>query len=332
MNEGPLVSVLIPVYNGGKFILGALESITNQTYNNLEIVVINDGSTDNTVELIETLKDKRIKLVHNEKNIGLIGTLNKGVDFCSGEFIARMDADDFSFPTRIEKQVKLMLSQPETGFCGTWFETYNNEQLISKSSYPSDNDAIQLSQLFKMSLCHGTALFRKELLLENRFDPSFAHAEDQELWSRLKNKAKMANIPEVLYKVVQHGENVSKKFNQVQLNNTDLVFINQLKELLNEEVSLELMKTWRAFCFSNFELSKEETITVGELLRKLNKNRDKLNLNTPSSFTHFYNEKWNIHCFQNSKRIKGIYSIWKRYSLIKPSFLQQLKLKIKQFI
>ena len=109
MNQ-PLVSVLIPCYNVERYVVEAVGSISNQTYKNLEIIAINDCSTDRTGELLMQLarEDSRIRVVTNEVNLKLIQTLNKGIGMCNGEYIARMDADDISLPTRIEKEVRFL--------------------------------------------------------------------------------------------------------------------------------------------------------------------------------------------------------------------------------
>ena len=104
----PLVSVLMAVYNGEKYLLEAIESILNQTYTNFEFLIINDGSTDSTEEIILSYSDQRIRYIKNEQNLKLIASLNKGLDLAKGKYIARMDADDISLPDRLEKQVNFL--------------------------------------------------------------------------------------------------------------------------------------------------------------------------------------------------------------------------------
>src|SRR5215472_9201923 len=98
----------MPVYNGEKHLREAIDSILSQTFRDFEFLIINDGSTDGSVEIIASYRDPRILLVHNEKNLGLIATLNRGMDLARGEYITRMDCDDISLPRRLEKQVAFM--------------------------------------------------------------------------------------------------------------------------------------------------------------------------------------------------------------------------------
>src|SRR5580698_9685158 len=110
--NNPKVTVLMPVYNGEKYIKEALESILQQTFIDFEFLIINDGSTDNSVSIIKSFNDNRIRLIHNEKNSGLVYSLNKGIGLSNGEYIARMDCDDVSIPERLEKQVGFLNSNP----------------------------------------------------------------------------------------------------------------------------------------------------------------------------------------------------------------------------
>jgi len=126
MSQNSLVSVLIPCYNCEEYVEEAVMSIIKQTYPNLEILVIDDGSTDNTGNILKILakEDPRIIYIKNEENLKLIATLNKGLNLCKGKYIARMDADDISLPTRIEKQVNFLEAHPEIGIVGTYTKNF----------------------------------------------------------------------------------------------------------------------------------------------------------------------------------------------------------------
>ena len=114
-----LISVVLPAYNVQDTIGESIDSILSQTFTDFELIIINDGSQDNTEEVIHAYSDKRIRYYRNEKNEGLIYTLNRGLDLAQGKYIARMDADDVSLPTRFEKQVKVMEESPNIVVCGT---------------------------------------------------------------------------------------------------------------------------------------------------------------------------------------------------------------------
>ncbi|MFT5919102.1 MAG: glycosyltransferase involved in cell wall biosynthesis, partial [Granulosicoccus sp.] len=147
MNEIPLVTVLLPVYNAEKFLEQAIRSVLDQTFTEFEFLIINDGSTDRSEEIIVSFNDSRIRYIKNETNLKLIKTLNKGIEFASGKYIARMDADDISLPTRFEQQVALLEKQPEIGVCGTNCIIFTTKGEESPSQYASDNDEIKFNML-----------------------------------------------------------------------------------------------------------------------------------------------------------------------------------------
>ena len=122
----PRVSVLMPAYNSEKYLGEAIDSILNQTFTDFEFIIINDGSKDNTAKIVEEYakKDKRIRFIDNKKNQGIVGVLNEGIDLCRGKYIARMDSDDISLPTRFEKEIEYMEEHPECGVLGTWYEIF----------------------------------------------------------------------------------------------------------------------------------------------------------------------------------------------------------------
>ncbi len=198
----PLVTVLIPAYNCEKYIKKCLDSIINQDYKNLEILVIDDGSIDKTVEIVKSSTDPRIKLELNKKNLGLPKTLNKGFKLASGNYVARMDADDISLSSRIGIQVKFLENNPDHGMVGTLFARINDSGDIFDACpeliyYEEIKDGIK----FMNSFCNGSIMFRKSFIDTEKisYDPTYAPYEDYELWTRVVNLTKASNIPNVLY-------------------------------------------------------------------------------------------------------------------------------------
>jgi glycosyltransferase involved in cell wall biosynthesis len=282
--------------------------------------------------ILNRINDDRIILIENEVNLGLIATLNKGIGLCNGKYIARMDADDISAKDRIELQVQRMEENTQFGICGTWFETFKGSELISASKYSYSNDEIQIHQLYQIHLCHGTSIFRKEILEDSKFDKNYAHAEDFELWSRIKDKCKMTNIQAVLYKVNTHGENVSILNNDTQNKNTLRVISKQLENIVEDKISEETAILYRKLCESDFSFALNEIKKLGQVIIKLAKGSDKLNLDNPHSYENYLSQKWNHLCYNNLKKDKGILSIWKQFSPIKASIKTQLKFQIKNIL
>ena len=154
----PRVSVFMPVYNAGKDLAEAIQSILDQTYRDFEFVIVNDGSTDTSLQTLQQYTDPRIRLINNDGNKGLIASLNIGLETCQGEYIVRMDQDDISLPQRIEKQVQFLDEHPEYGLAGSWFEDFG-EQIESKIvRYSSDDTAIRIRHLYQTHISHPTAV------------------------------------------------------------------------------------------------------------------------------------------------------------------------------
>jgi glycosyltransferase involved in cell wall biosynthesis len=161
MSKNPKVTVLLPSYNGEKFISEALKSISDQTFSDLEILVINDGSIDGTLDILNKAKEPRLRIINNEKNLGLVASLNIGIDNALGEYIARMDQDDIALPERLEKQVKFMDSHNDVAACGTWVKTFGKiDGFINKTL--TDPEDIKANLLFYTSMAHPTVMIREK--------------------------------------------------------------------------------------------------------------------------------------------------------------------------
>lgn len=230
-NETPLVSVLVPVFNAEKYVAENIQAIMKQTYQNLEILMINDGSTDHTGEILNHFSqlDRRIKVIHNTQNLGLIKTLNKGVQHAQGKYIARTDADDINPEYWIDCIVQKMEQSPEIMACGggvtTLFTRHGNlgqlgkhvldNQVISK---PLEHEQIIRSLVFECAIHHPTVLIRKEVFSKYglTYDERYPHAEDYKLWLEISKIGKLANIEQscVYYRI--HDNQVSSKYHLIQ--------------------------------------------------------------------------------------------------------------------
>jgi len=226
----PRVTVLLPVYNAEKYIKEAIESMLNQTFRDFELLIINDGSTDKSLEIITSCKDGRIRLIVNEKNEGLIYSLNKGIEMAQGEYIARMDADDICMPERLEIQVEFMENNPNIGVVGSWTMTDSGEKkFIGK--YYSDPAKIKSGFLFGTSLAHPTVMIKKGALGNFRYDENFKHAEDYDLWTRMADSVNFANLTEVLLMHRKHEESVSSTYTDIQTDNAFVIRKRQLEKI-----------------------------------------------------------------------------------------------------
>ncbi|MBD3903823.1 glycosyltransferase [Chryseobacterium sp. Ch-15] len=242
--KAPAISVLMPVYNGEKYLREAIESILNQTFIDFELLLINDASTDNSEEIINSYNDSRIVYIKNEQNLGLIKTLNKGLDLVKGEFIARMDQDDISNLERFAKQIALFETNPEIGVCGTLFTLFRENHEDQIIEHPESNDSIKIGLLTSCFIGHPTVMIRKKAIKNYRYDINYQAAEDYELWTRLVKITQFYNIQESLLKYRFHTSNMSVLENNTQSENSKKITGNQLKylDIANSKENIELCR------------------------------------------------------------------------------------------
>jgi len=206
-----MVSILLPVYNCGRYLRDALESLLSQTFQDFELLAIDDGSADNTAEILHSYQDRRLRVVHNERNLGLVKTLNRGLELAQGRYIARADADDIYLPERLEKQFSFIEQHPEFAAVGSWYLKIDPEgKRLGITKTPADPEAIRFRILTENSMAHPTMFFSREVANSLGGYSDLKLVEDWDLWSRMLSSGyKIANIPEALVKYRVHSENIS---------------------------------------------------------------------------------------------------------------------------
>jgi glycosyltransferase involved in cell wall biosynthesis len=237
----PLVTVLMPVYNAEQYVGAAIESILTQTYPHFEFLIINDGSKDKSDKIIKSFSDSRIKYLKGSKNKGLDVILNEGFARAEGKYIARMDADDISLPNRLIKQVEFLEQFPEYGMVGSLYADMDSKRKITKiGGLLTDFEDIKMGINFINTFCHGAVMFRKSTLKDHKlaYNSSFKPYEDYELWTRIVNFTKVANLPEVLY---LYMNNPAGMF--ISQNKAMLLGISTLSTKLQNEMSLPVINS-----------------------------------------------------------------------------------------
>lgn len=201
MTTKPKISILMSVYNGEKFIKQALKSIYTQTYQDFEVIIIDDASTDKTSEILINMKDSRTFIYRNSENKGLTKSLNFGLKLCRGEYIARMDADDISHPQRFEKQVRYLDENPKCLVLGSWYGRIDSTgQVWGTKKTPTTYENIKKNLLIGNCIAHGSAMLRRSSLVEiGRYNEKYICAQDYDLWLRLSEVGEMHNLGEYLY-------------------------------------------------------------------------------------------------------------------------------------
>lgn len=242
----PFVSVFMSVYNGGDYLADAVESVLNQTYQNYEFIIVNDGSKDGTADYLDALKDERVKVIHQE-NQGLGKPLNKWMRTCEGKYVMRLDADDICHETRMQKQVEFLEANPEVILVGSQIQMFSEKGKGSVSSLFTDHESILGGMLNGWhTQSHPTIMWRRTLL---NHIPGYAFSGAGEDWSFLLDAArfgKLANHPDVLYYYRLHGaSNAWKGAKRVQAGLTYAIRRYELFIKTGEEYPLDdFMKEW----------------------------------------------------------------------------------------
>lgn len=192
----PKVSILLPTHQSGAHLRETLDSIKAQTYQDYELLVVDDASTDQTLEILREYPDLRIQIIQG-RNQGLADALNLGIKRAQGQYIARIDADDLMVPERLEKQVHFLDVHQNVIVCGGWQQYFGLSTFLHAP--PASAEQCRANLLFRCDLCHSTLMLRTASLIEHNlfYDPAYA-AEDFELWTRVLDVGDIANIPEVL--------------------------------------------------------------------------------------------------------------------------------------
>lgn len=198
----PKISVLMPVYNAEKFLKEAIASILIQTFKDFEFLIINDASTDNSKKIILSYDDKRIRYFENGNNLGVARTLNRGLKLAKSNLVARMDADDISFPNRLEMQYKMMKKDKDSVVLASIFDVVDESgKFMYTEKYANSSEEIYYTIQFRDCLGHPTVMFRNNIVYDifNGYDEG-CEAEDYDLWLRVSSKYKISKINTSLLK------------------------------------------------------------------------------------------------------------------------------------
>jgi glycosyltransferase involved in cell wall biosynthesis len=225
MTKEPLVSFVMPVYNAEEYLVESVYSVLNQTYNNIELVAINDGSKDSSKKILEEIaaKDDRLTVI-NQENTGIVGALNNGIAHAKGDYIARVDADDICFLRRIEKQLPHLLDDPEVVLVCSGFEVIDeNSEFMYREIVPTQDEDIKRAMLLFNPIGHGTVLLRKAAVIElGGYSADCGPTEDYELWTRLSKVGKFVGIEDLLYRWRQNRNGITFTNNPAMQHHTKI--------------------------------------------------------------------------------------------------------------
>ena len=301
----------MPVYNGEKYIAQAIDSVLSQSFRDFELIVIDDGSTDKSAEIVGSYSDKRVRYVANQVNLGLASARNRAIEVANSDYLAWLDSDDISLPDRLNKQVALLDRHPGIGLCGTWVRTLGlgSEQIWQ---YPSDPMFVRARMLFDDPLATSAAMVRRSCLAMDglRFDARFPPAEDYDLWERISRNSGVCNIAEVLTLYRVHPNQISTIKHEQQKKSVweiQLRLLRQLHLAPSEEersLHLDLGVGW------NFPTDEVQLDLTEDWLNKLANANDKNTVFPRDGFRAVLAERWFL---SNLAAIRAEKTSWKRY-------------------
>lgn len=244
------VSVVMPVYNREKYVAEAVRSILNQSFHGFEFIIVDDGSTDSTPEILQSFKDKRIKLIFNKKNKGNYAARNEGMQIARGKYICVMDSDDIAMPHRIERQFDFMEQNAKYGLCGSFIQVLGSDEIITA---PKNYEEIKVWSMSNIMFRHPTVFIRTEFLKKYKltYNEAYRFAGDYDFLVRAANLFPVTNIQEVLLKYRKHPEQISTAHKIGQSEVVRKVILKQLDQFrLNftdkeKQVHLDLMNRKR---------------------------------------------------------------------------------------
>ncbi len=266
--KAPRVSVIMPVYNGEKFLREAIDSILQQSFTDFELLLINDGSSDGSEKIILSYTDPRIKYILNSKNIGLIATLNTGIQESSGEYLARMDADDISLPQRFEKQVEFLDTNLDVAVLATKVQQIN-EADAPQGFWKEDVETTSQAEIKKTMpilncIAHPSVMMRKTVIEKFGYNTSLKFSEDWGLWlSLLSANYKIAKLDEILLRYRIHSSSttiqvnakgVEKKILQFKFSYLKGKLFKFKKSETDKAVTRSLIKNWIQYWCPSFLL------------------------------------------------------------------------------
>jgi len=240
----PRVTVLLPVYNGERHLRAAIDSVFAQTFDDFELLIVDDGSTDGSLAIVRSYTDPRVRLVARGVNLGLVATLNEGLGLARGEFIARQDADDLLRPERLATQVRYLDAHPSVAAVGAAVQLLTDDgRVVGSWAYPGHAITTRWALLFNSPLAHSATTFRAARIRElGGYSGRLPHVEDYELWSRLVLTDEVLSVPDVLQGYRLSEEGVSRRQEARQMGSRLRLARENMTQLLGHDVTDEALE------------------------------------------------------------------------------------------
>lgn len=267
------VTVLLSVYNGEDYIKNAIISVLEQTYTDFDLLLMDDGSTDKSAEIIHSFEDDRIKYIKNEQNMGLTKTLNKGLNLIEGEYIIRMDSDDICYPERFEKQIKYMDENKHLVVSGSNVRQFSATGWDYKTNVNTKPEEIRTELLFNCPLKHPSVIMRNSIIKKENYQYSTEHiaTEDFGLWRKISEKYDLGNLKNVLmdYRIHDQGISVQANKKRESRDKAHILIYKESFDRLGIAYTDKDLTLFRCFVTHSLEFSEENSKQLSDFLFKI---------------------------------------------------------------
>lgn len=312
-NHQKKITVAMPVYNGEKYLARTIDSVLAQTYSNFELLIVNDGSTDNSAKILEkyAMHDKRIRVLHNERNMGIVYTRNRSFSESDSEYIAILDHDDIALPNRLKKQINFLDSHQDFGLVGSWIEQIDENDKLNGIvwKYSVNPEEIRSLMLFGNHFAQSSVTIRKKTLMDMPYRQDYIYAEDYDLWTRIAEKWKVWNLPKILVRYRVHTAGVTKTKPDFSKNAAIKVQRRLLKNLgiTPTEEEIIIHRTNFTYKGENFKKFIEKRLAWLEKIISANINAKQYDIKI---FNHVVGKMW-LSCL--SANTNYGFWVWKKF-------------------
>lgn len=318
----PEISVLMCVFNGEKYLAESVESILSQSFRDFEFIIVDDGSTDHSYELLASYarSDERINLLHQPLNLGITPSVKNGLNYCSGKYIARMDQDDISLPLRLQTQYQYLEKHPEIDAIGAGFEFIDSagNRIVKFPDRESDAMIVRHQMLYHCMLHNPSVMMKSEYYKkynENHLEEAYYGADDYHFWLRMNNESLYSNLSDTLLLYRRHQVQVSNKDSSKQLDSILRSAHEAFESLLEMPISVEGLQT---FYFINRYATSDPKVVIEAIrvIYKAQKKFEKLN-----RLTKRQKEKTREYSYEKLKSVVVKYNRFPRVFLLGVSYL-----------
>lgn len=304
----------MPVYNSERYLKESIESILNQTFKNFEFIIIDDGSTDKSIQIIKNYKDSRIVIIRHKKNKGLVKSLNEGIKKAKGKYVARMDADDISTKDRLYKQINYLENNKKTDLVGSWAKVFGKKSFTWKTEAKSSQ--IKARLLFESSIIHPSIMAKKSFFIKNRYSES-PFSEDYLLWVKSFSKASFSNIEDCLIHYRIHNKQTSSNFKKIKA-------ANKIRSKLLKKIDIKFSKNdekiFEKIIYYPNKIIEKDFYVVKKIFEKIILKNNKRKIFDTLSLKNILSEKWVIICLlSNTSILKKLKAIISYKEMIVPS-------------